>query len=74
MAELCSHPVTDQEAAERLFVFTRLQDTFECNGMCHSLSVVASPLVLLFSSLYSSLTYPAMDDTSTKATRRGHEL
>ncbi|KZT71537.1 CDC14-domain-containing protein [Daedalea quercina L-15889] len=31
MAELCSHPVTDQEAAERLFVFTRLQDTFECN-------------------------------------------
>lgn len=35
MAELCSHPVTDQEAAERLFVFTRLQDTFECNGMCY---------------------------------------
>ncbi|KAH9833640.1 CDC14-domain-containing protein [Rhodofomes roseus] len=31
MAELCSHPHTDQESAERLFVFTRLQDTFECN-------------------------------------------
>ncbi|KAH9938129.1 cell division control protein 14, SIN component-domain-containing protein [Fomitopsis serialis] len=31
MAELCSHPHTDREAAERLFVFTRLQDTFECN-------------------------------------------
>lgn len=67
MAELCSHPVTDQEAAERLFVFTRLQDTFECNGMCHPLDAVASPLMLLFSSLCSPLTYPAMDDTRTKA-------
>ena len=43
MADLCTHPVTDQEAAERLFVFTRLQDTFECNGMCHPMPVWRDP-------------------------------